>query len=198
MDGFFERSKRLLDVIVASVGLVACLPVLLCAGLALRMTLGRPVLFRQERTGLGEEPFTVLKLRTMRSGPGTDGERLTRLGRALRTSSIDELPQLLNVLRGDMSLVGPRPLPTEYLPLYNAAQARRHEVRPGITGLAQVNGRNTVDWLERLALDTDYVERRNLRLDLSILARTVVVTLSRTGVTEAGHASMTPFRGTAP
>ena len=191
----FERSKRVLDMTVGGLGLVVCAPLLAAAAMAVGLTLGRPVLFRQARAGLGGHPFTVLKLRTMRSSPGTDAERLTRLGRALRTSSIDELPQLLNVVRGDMSLVGPRPLPIAYLPLYDATQARRHEVRPGITGLAQVNGRNTVDWPRRLALDVDYVKRRSLRLDLSILARTVVVALGRSGVTEAGHASMSPFQG---
>lgn len=189
-------TKRLIDVLLAGSALLLTAPLLAIAALAVRVTLGRPVLFRQERAGLYGQPFTVLKLRTMRHGSGTDAERLTGCGAIMRNWSIDELPQLVNVLRGDMSLVGPRPLPTGYLPLYNPEQRRRHDVRPGITGWAQINGRNTVDWPERLAFDIDYVERRNLRFDLWILLRTLAVAFGRHGVNESEQTPMTPFRGT--
>jgi lipopolysaccharide/colanic/teichoic acid biosynthesis glycosyltransferase len=159
------------------------------------------VLFRQVRPGLYGRPFTLLKFRTMTDARGSDGalladgQRLTRFGAALRRSSLDELLQLWNVLRGDMSLVGPRPLLMEYLPLYNAQQARRHEVRPGITGWAQVQGRNALSWDERFALDLWYVENRSLLLDLRILALTAGRVLSRRGVSQQGHATVEYFRG---
>jgi lipopolysaccharide/colanic/teichoic acid biosynthesis glycosyltransferase len=155
------------------------------------------VLFRQVRPGLAGQPFELVKFRTMRSGTGSDAERLTSLGRFLRSTSLDELPELWNVLRGDMSLVGPRPLLVEYLDLYSPRQARRHEVRPGITGLAQVAGRNLVGWDERFELDVEYVERRSLGLDLRILWRTAVAVVRREGVTAEGEATMPPFRGSA-
>jgi lipopolysaccharide/colanic/teichoic acid biosynthesis glycosyltransferase len=190
--------KRVVDVIGAGVGLlVACIPMAIIA-VALRLTMGSPVLFRQVRPGRRGELFTILKFRTMRSGEGSDAERLTSLGRWLRATSLDELPELWNVLRGDMSLVGPRPLLVEYLPLYSQRQARRHEVRPGLTGLAQVAGRNLVDWDERFELDVEYVETRSLALDLRIIGRTVAAVLRREGISGEGEATMAPFRGSEP
>ena len=198
-----DAAKRLLDVAAAAAGLVATGPVLLAAMAVVRVRMGSPVLFRQQRPGLGGRPFEVLKLRTMRDAADRDGrplpdaERLTRLGRLLRSTSVDELPQLWNVLRGDMSLVGPRPLLMEYLPLYSAEQARRHEVRPGITGWAQVNGRNAVSWDERFAMDVWYVDHRSLRLDLAILLRTLLKVVRREGVTQQGSATAERFTGSA-
>jgi lipopolysaccharide/colanic/teichoic acid biosynthesis glycosyltransferase len=160
---------------------------------------GRPILFRQRRAGQGGRLFTILKFRTMTSaaerGSAGDEARITRLGAFLRATSLDELPELLNVLKGDMSLVGPRPLLPEYLDRYTAEQARRHEVKPGVTGLAQVNGRNEVDWGRRLALDVWYVDHRSLLLDLRILLRTFGVVFSRRGINAAGHATMPEFQG---
>jgi lipopolysaccharide/colanic/teichoic acid biosynthesis glycosyltransferase len=194
-------SKRLLDVAGALVLGLATLPLLALAALAVRLAMGSPVLYRQARAGLHGRPFTLLKLRTMRAtAPGedalaSDGVRLTRLGRWLRATSVDELPQLWNVLRGDMALVGPRPLLPEYLPRYSAEQARRHEVRPGLTGLAQIRGRNGLPWPERLALDVWYVDHRSLRLDLAILLATAAAVVRRDGVSAAGHATMPEFQG---
>jgi lipopolysaccharide/colanic/teichoic acid biosynthesis glycosyltransferase len=164
--------------------------------------LGRPVLFRQRRPGLYEKPFTIVKFRTMREanpkvGLITDADRLTPFGSALRSTSLDELPTLWNVLRGDMSLVGPRPLLMEYLPRYTPEQARRHDVRPGITGLAQVSGRNAIDWEERLRADVDYVERRSISLDFAILARTILSVLRREGISAVGEVTMPEFPGSA-
>ena len=187
--------KRGIDAAVSAVVLaVAAIPMLAIA-LVVRITMGSPVLFRQERPGLHGRPFALVKFRTMRSGPGTDAERLTRLGRFLRSTSLDELPELLNVLRGDMSLVGPRPLLTSYLDLYSPEQARRHEVRPGITGLAQVSGRNAVEWEERFRLDVLYVDTWTIGTDLKILLRTLGSILSRQGISADGHATMPPFTG---
>ena len=188
-------TKRLFDVVAAAVLLVVTAPVLLVAALAVRATMGAPVLFRQARVGQGGRVFTLLKLRTMRTGAGRDADRLTALGRVLRSTSIDELPQLWNVLRGDMSLVGPRPLLPEYLGRYSPEQARRHEVRPGLTGLAQVEGRNTASWEERLALDVAYVDSWTIGGDLRIMARTVASVLGRRGVSAEGHATMPEFQG---
>lgn len=190
-------TKRALDVACSSVGLlVAVLPMGIIAVL-IRLRMGSPVLFRQERPGLGGRPFTLIKFRTMRAGAGDDDVRLTRLGRFLRTTSLDELPELWNVLVGDMSLVGPRPLLVEYLPRYSARQARRHEVRPGLTGLAQVEGRNLVAWEERFELDVRYVDTRSLALDLRIIARTVSAVLRREGISGEGEATMAPFQGSS-
>ena len=180
--------KRSFDFVVAALGLLLLLPLLAVVAGVVRVGLGSPVLFRQVRPGMGGRPFTVLKFRTMRDALGPGGEplpderRLTRLGRLLRSTSLDELPELLNVVRGDMSLVGPRPLLTKYLPYYTERERRRHEVRPGITGWAQVNGRNTVTWSERLEMDVWYVENRSLWLDLRILALTLVSITKRDGV----------------
>jgi sugar transferase EpsL len=194
--------KRALDVMVAGAGLLVLSPLLLVLALAVRLTLGSPVLFRQTRPGLHGHPFTLVKFRTMKDATRPDGtalpdaDRLTRFGRLLRASSLDELPELWNVLRGDMSLVGPRPLLMRYLPRYTAEQARRHEVRPGITGWAQVNGRNATSWEERLAMDVWYVDNRSLGLDLRILGRTVRQVLVREGISHPGSATMHEFTGT--
>lgn len=188
-------AKRALDLAVALPALVILSPVMLAVALAVRVALGPGVLFRQTRPGLGGAPFTILKFRTMRAGGGPDAERLTPLGRFLRATSLDELPELVNVLRGEMSLVGPRPLLMEYLPLYTPRQARRHDTLPGVTGWAQVNGRNAAGWDERLAMDVWYVEHRSLGLDLRILARTFAAVLRREGVNAPGSATMPKFTG---
>jgi lipopolysaccharide/colanic/teichoic acid biosynthesis glycosyltransferase len=163
--------------------------------LAVWLGLGRPIFFRQERAGVQGRPFGLIKFRTMRSGAGTDAERLTPFGRALRRTSLDELPELWNILRGEMSLVGPRPLPTHYLPRYTPEQARRHAVRPGLTGWAQVHGRNTLAWEEKFRLDVWYVDHQSLALDLRILWVTVWQVASGRGVSAAGEAPMTEFVG---
>jgi lipopolysaccharide/colanic/teichoic acid biosynthesis glycosyltransferase len=192
---FARAVKAAADRMVAAAALVVAAPVLALVAAAVRVGFGRPVLFRQVRPGLGGRPFALVKFRTMRDGPGGDGERLTRLGRFLRSCSLDELPELWNVMRGDMSLVGPRPLLTQYLERYTPEQSRRHEVRPGITGWAQVHGRNAVSWDERLALDVWYVDHWSLALDARILARTLWTVASRRGITAAGSDSMPEFRG---
>lgn len=181
--------KRLLDVAGALILLALLAPALALAALLVRLSLGRPVLFRQVRAGRGGRPFAVLKLRTMRDGPGDDAARLTPLGRALRAAALDEVPQLVNVLRGEMSLVGPRPLPLDYLPLYTPREATRHGVRPGLCGLAQAEGRNAVPWDRKLALDADYAARVTLRGDLRIMARCAWVVLRGRGVAAPGHAT---------
>jgi sugar transferase EpsL len=193
--------KRALDVAVSAVALVVLWPLMTAIGILILFTLGSPVLFVQRRPGLGGRPFRLVKFRTMhREGdhagaPPTDATRLTSVGRLLRSTSLDELPELWNVLRGEMSLVGPRPLLVEYLPLYTPQQARRHEVRPGITGWAQVNGRNAISWPQRFALDVWYVDNQSVWLDLRILAMTVWRVLRREGVTAEGEATMTRFTG---
>lgn len=193
--------KRLIDVVASAAGLLILFPLLAVVALAVRIGLGSPVFFRQERPGLHGRTFRLVKFRTMRDAAGPDGrllpdaERMTQLGRMLRSTSLDEFPELWNVLRGDMSLVGPRPLLAEYLPLYSPRQARRHEVRPGITGWAQVNGRNAVGWKERLEMDVWYVENCSLALDLRILLRTIAAVFARRGISHAGHATMERFRG---
>ena len=193
--------KRALDVTAALLGLVLlCLAILFIAVLV-GVKLGRPVLFRQIRPGLHGKPFEMLKFRTMGDARGPDGEplpdaeRLTEFGKLLRSTSLDELPELWNVLKGEMSLVGPRPLLMEYLPLYSAQQMRRHEVRPGITGWAQVNGRNAISWEEKFRLDVWYVDHRSLTLDLRILARTVMTALRRQGITAENAATVERFTG---
>lgn len=196
--------KRLLDIIFASVALLLLSPVLLVAALAILLTMGRPVLFRQKRPGLHGKPFEIVKFRTMRAlRPGedaiaADGLRLTKLGRFLRATSLDELPELWNVLKGEMSLVGPRPLLMHYLPLYSPEQARRHEVRPGVTGWAQVNGRNALSWDDKFALDIWYVDHRSLWLDLRIIGATIGQVFARRGISAEGSATMHEFRGNAP
>lgn len=193
--------KRLLDIIIAAAALVLLSPVLLLLVWQIRRKLGTPVLFRQVRPGRGGIPFVMYKFRTMRDAedengrPLPDAERLTPFGRKLRAASLDELPELWNVLKGDMSLVGPRPLLMEYLPLYNAEQRRRHLVRPGITGWAQVNGRNAISWPEKFRLDVWYVENRSLLLDIKILFLTVKKVLDRSGINSEGEATAAKFTG---
>lgn len=177
------------------------LPLLVVVAVLVRWKLGRPVFFRQLRPGYRAQPFRILKFRTMldRNDAGgkplPDAERLTDFGRRLRASSLDELPELLQVLSGKMSLVGPRPLMMEYIPLYSERQRRRHEARPGLTGWAQIHGRNSLDWAERLEMDVWYVENRSLWLDIKILARTIGLVLSRKGITAEGQATLQPFKG---
>jgi len=194
--------KRTFDVVVA-LGLILVLwPVMLATAVLIAWRMGCPVIFRQQRPGLNGRPFDVLKFRTMSDKVGPDGQplpdeaRLTALGDALRRFSLDELPQLFNVLRGEMSLVGPRPLLTEYLPLYTSDQMRRHEVRPGVTGWTQVNGRNALSWEDKFALDVWYVDHRSFWLDLKILAMTVGRVFSGSGVSKEGFATTEKFRGT--
>lgn len=193
--------KRAVDVVVASVVLAASLPVQVGVAITVRTSMGSPVLFRQPRPGKDGVVFELVKFRTMRNPDAervTDAERLTPLGRFLRSTSLDELPTLWNVVKGDMSLVGPRPLLVEYLPRYSPEQARRHEVRPGITGLAQVSGRNAISWEQKLTLDVEYVDHQSLALDLQILARTAVSVLRRHGISAQGEATMAPFLGGGP
>ncbi|KQR62528.1 sugar transferase [Acidovorax sp. Leaf160] len=196
--------KRLFDIVCATVALVLLALPLLWLAWRVRRRLGSPVLFRQQRPGLHGQPFLMFKFRTMtdaRDAQGAlrpDGERLTAFGRWLRSTSLDELPELINVLRGDMSLVGPRPLLMEYLPLYSKEQMRRHDVRPGITGWAQVNGRNALRWEDKFAFDVWYVDHRSLRLDLRILWMTVAQVLRRDGINAPGEATVAPFTGSAP
>ena len=187
--------KRLWETILVLLTMVLWLPLLLTVALTVLVTMGRPVWFRQERAGKGGRPFRILKFRTMRSGEGSDTERLTRVGRVLRATSLDELPQLLQVLTGTMALVGPRPLPIRYLPRYTPQQNRRHEVLPGITGWAQVHGRNALDWETKLRYDVDYVDSRSLFLDLKILWLTVWQVFSARGISAAGEATMSEFTG---
>jgi len=198
----YQHWKRILDLALVTGSLVIAVPLGLVVAVFVRSRLGRPVLFHQERAGWMGRPFVLVKFRTMTDARDThgvllpDAARLTSFGRWLRRTSLDELPTLWNVLRGDMSLVGPRPLPVRYLPRYSPTQARRHEVRPGITGLAQVNGRNERTWEEKFAIDLDYVNRASLLLDLRILIRTLVVVLRQSGVTQSGHATAEEFEGT--
>lgn len=200
----YPPMKRLLDVMVALVGLVVLSPVMLAIGVAVFAKLGRPVLFSQVRPGRGGVPFRILKFRTMCEPASTTGEklsdkdRLSDFGRWLRSTSLDELPELVNIVKGEMSLVGPRPLLMEYLDLYTPEQMRRHEVRPGLTGWAQIHGRNAITWEERFALDLWYVENRSIWLDLRILFRTVQQVVGRADISHPSHVTMEPFRGTPP
>ncbi|WP_269527134.1 sugar transferase [Coraliomargarita parva] len=187
--------KRVFDIFV-SLGLLLVLIVPLAGLLLIQyMVMGAPAFFRQVRAGHGGRPFRIVKFRTMRSGQGSDAERLTRWGQLLRSTSLDELPELWNVLKGEMSLVGPRPLPTIYIERYSADQARRHEVLPGITGWAQVNGRNGLSWERQFELDLWYVEHRSLRLDLKILAMTLFTVIRRENISEDGQATRSEFLG---
>ena len=196
--------KRLLDIFGAAIGLIVFSPVLILIAQMIQREMGSPVLFRQARPGRGGKPFQMIKFRTMRDAidahgrPLPDAERLTKLGRFLRSSSLDELPELWNVLKGDMSLVGPRPLLMEYLPLYSPEQARRHELRPGVTGWAQVNGRNAISWEEKFALDVWYIDNRSLWLDLKIIWFTIRKVIKRDGISAAGEATMSKFTGSKP
>lgn len=193
--------KRLFDLLLAALALIVLSPVLLLVSLLVALGQGFPILFRQPRPGYRGEIFTVFKFRTMRQAtdhngaPLPDERRLTKLGKFLRATSLDELPELFNVLRGEMSIVGPRPLLIQYLPLYNAEQARRHDVLPGITGWAQVHGRNAITWQEKFKLDVWYVDHWTFWLDLKILALTLLKVLKREGVSQPGQATAEPFRG---
>lgn len=193
--------KRVLDILVSVFALVVVSPLLLVLILLVRCKLGRPVFFRQERAGKNGQAFWIIKLRSMTDGRDADGrllpdaERLTPFGQWLRATSMDELPELWNILKGEMSLVGPRPLPVHYLPRYTAGQARRHEVLPGLTGWAQIHGRNHTTWSERFRLDVWYVDNQNILLDLKIMAITVYKVLGRKGVSAEGEATMHEFTG---
>ncbi len=190
-----RRVKRLADVALAATGLALGAPLLVATAAAVRVSLGAPVIFSQERPGLHGKSFTLRKFRTMRQGDASDAERLTRIGSLLRTLSLDELPTLWNVLVGDMSIVGPRPLLTRYLGRYSSEQARRHDVLPGLTGLAQVRGRNALSWSEKLALDVWYVDHWDLMLDAQIMLETVVSVVTRRGISAPGHVTMPEFMG---
>ena len=190
--------KRIADVQLVLLAAPVWVPLAAVVALAVRFALGRPVFFCDLRAGRGGRPFRLVKFRTMLVGPGTDAERLTPFGRFLRTSSLDELPEFWNVLKGDMSLVGPRPLPVRYLPRYTAEQARRHEVRPGITGWAQVNGRNALEWDEKFRLDVEYVDNRSLWFDLRILLMTAWQLLRPRHISHDGEATMSEFVGCQP
>ena len=198
-----EALKRCFDAVMALVLLTFFFPIMCVIAVAIRCTMGSPVLYRQVRPGLHGRPFTMYKFRTMTNDRDPEGrllpdsERLTRLGRFLRSTSLDELPELVNVIRGDMSLVGPRPLLMEYLPLYTPEQARRHEVRPGITGWAQVNGRNGITWEEKFRMDVWYVDNWSFWLDVKILWLTVRAVLRREGISAEGHATMPKFTGSS-
>lgn len=193
--------KRLFDILVSFTAIVVLSPVILITYAVILRRLGSPVFFVQERPGMNEVPFNVYKFRTMREAYGADGEaladeeRMTKTGAAIRKMSLDELPQLFNVLKGDMSLVGPRPLLMEYLPLYSERQRKRHSVRPGITGMAQVNGRNAISWTDKFELDVWYVENRSLFLDIKIIFQTAWKILRRSDVSQAGRVTVDKFDG---
>lgn len=194
--------KRLLDIVIASIALVLLSPLYFYVAYKVKKNLGSPVLFRQVRPGLHGKPFEMIKFRTMKDAvdeqgnPLPDSERLTPFGKMLRSTSLDEMPELWNVIKGDMSVVGPRPLLIEYLPLYNKEQAKRHDVRPGMTGYAQVNGRNAISWEQKFKLDTWYVENRSLWLDFKIMLQTVKKVIAKDDISEAGEATMSKFTGT--
>jgi len=194
--------KRFLDIIIASIALIILSPLYFYVAYKVKKNLGSPVLFRQVRPGLNGKPFEMIKFRSMKDAvdahgnPLPDTERLTPFGKMLRSSSLDEMPELWNVIKGDMSIVGPRPLLMEYLPLYNQEQAKRHLVRPGMTGHAQVNGRNAISWEEKFKLDTWYVENQSVWLDFKIMLKTVKKVLAKDDINEAGEATMTKFTGT--
>ncbi|MFW5993127.1 MAG: sugar transferase [Desulfohalobiaceae bacterium] len=202
---FYTRyGKRMCDLALAVPGLVTISPFLAAIALLVRIKLGSPILFRQERPGLNGTPFTMYKFRTMTDDRDAEGEllldekRLSRFGRFLRSTSMDELPELLNVLKGDMSIVGPRPLLMQYLERYTPKQARRHEAKPGITGWAQVNGRNAITWEEKFGMDVWYVDNQGLLLDAKILALTLIKALRREGISQAGQATAEEFKGSRP
>ncbi len=194
--------KRLFDIIIASTALILLAPLYAFVAYKVKKNLGSPVLFRQVRPGLHGKPFEMIKFRTMKDAldangqPLPDSERLTAFGKMLRSTSLDEMPELWNVIKGDMSIVGPRPLLTEYLPLYNEEQAKRHNVRPGMTGHAQVNGRNAIGWEEKFKLDTWYVEHQSTLLDFKIMFKTVHKVLAKDDISAEGEATMTRFTGT--
>ncbi|WP_276510669.1 sugar transferase [Vibrio coralliilyticus] len=193
--------KRLFDFLASLFGLVVFSPVIIFVAWKIRRTLGSPVLFRQSRPGLNGQPFEMVKFRTMKDVVDTEGtllpdsERMTPFGAKLRSTSLDELPELWNVLKGDMSMVGPRPLLMQYLPLYNEEQARRHEVRPGVTGWAQINGRNAISWEDKFKLDVWYVDNRTFLLDIKIIFLTIKKIFAKEGISAEGHVTVEPFKG---
>lgn len=193
--------KRIFDIVFSFLGLIVFFPALVILSVMIRLKLGSPIFFTQVRPGLGGKPFKMVKFRTMRDAvdndgiPLPDGERMTAFGSMLRSTSLDELPELWNVLKGEMSLVGPRPLLMQYLPLYSVEQNRRHEVRPGVTGWAQINGRNSVSWDEKFKLDTWYVDNQSILLDIKIIILTVKKVLVRDGISQENNATMAPFMG---
>lgn len=194
-------AKRIMDVVLSGLAMVILGPLLIALGILVRIKLGAPVFFRQERPGLAEKPFNIFKFRTMAEKYGPDGQalpdeqRMTRLGTMMRRLSLDELPELVNVFRGEMSLVGPRPLLMEYLPLYSDRQRRRHLAKPGLTGWAQVNGRNALSWEEKFDLDIWYVDHRSIWLDLKIIALTIKMLFLREGIEHGSHVTMPRFNG---
>lgn len=194
-------TKRLLDILASGMGLLVLLPFLVIIGVVIALKLGRPIFFTQTRPGLHARPFNMIKFRTMTDARDSEGnllpdaERLTPFGKFLRSTSLDELPELWNVLKGDMSLVGPRPLLMQYVPLYSKEQARRHEVRPGITGWAQINGRNALNWEDKFKLDIWYVDNQSFLLDLRILWMTILKVVRRDGISAQGEATMSAFTG---
>lgn len=196
--------KRVFDFLVSLCALVLLSPLMALLAWKIRKNLGSPVLFRQVRPGLNGKPFEMIKFRSMKNSLDDNGlvlpdsERMTPFGSRLRNSSLDELPELWNVLKGDMSLVGPRPLLMDYLPLYDEQQARRHEVRPGVTGWAQINGRNAISWEEKFKLDVCYVDNRSFLLDIKILFLTIAKVFSKEDISEAGHVTMSSFKGSKP
>ncbi len=196
-----QRIKRIFDFMIALIGIIIASPILLIVAILVRLNLGSPILFRQPRVGLNGEVFEMVKFRTMKDAKDAKGhllpddERLTKFGQFLRQSSLDELPELFNVLKGDMSLVGPRPLLVEYLPLYSKEQMRRHEVRPGITGYAQINGRNNISWAKKFELDVYYVDNYRLSLDFKILTQTVGKVLKQSDISQEGHVTVEKFNG---
>lgn len=193
--------KRLLDFLLSLIALIVLSPLIFIIAVLVRIKLGKPVIFKQERPGKNEKVFTMYKFRTMTNEKDKDGKllpdevRLTRFGRFLRSTSLDELPELINIIKGDMSIVGPRPLLVEYLPLYNEEQKRRHLERPGLTGLAQVNGRNNLDWESKFKEDVFYIENISLKLDVKIIFKTIIKVFKREGITETGSATMHKFEG---
>lgn len=196
-----QRIKRVLEFIIALIGLILASPILLVVAILVKTKLGSPILFRQQRVGLNGEIFEMVKFRTMKDATDSEGnplpdeERLTKFGQLLRKTSLDELPELWNVLKGEMSLVGPRPLLVEYLPLYSKEQMKRHDVRPGITGYAQVNGRNNISWTKKFELDVYYVENFSLWLDVKILFQTVAKVLGQADINQEGNVTMEKFNG---
>ena len=196
-----QKIKRIIDFLLALIGLILASPILLVVAILVKTKLGSPILFRQQRVGLNGEIFEMVKFRTMKDATDSEGnplpdeERLTKFGQLLRKTSLDELPELWNVLKGDMSLVGPRPLLVEYLPLYSKEQMKRHDVRPGITGYAQVNGRNNISWTKKFELDVYYVENFSLWLDVKILFKTVAKVLGQADINQEGNVTMEKFNG---
>jgi undecaprenyl phosphate N,N'-diacetylbacillosamine 1-phosphate transferase len=194
--------KRILDFILSLAAIIILIPVLLIVAILVRTKLGTPVIFKQERPGLNEKIFTLYKFRTMTDERDEEGNllpdmiRLTKFGKLLRSTSLDELPELFNILKGDMAIVGPRPLLVRYLPLYNEHQKHRHDVRPGFTGYAQVNGRNSITWEDKFDLDVEYTQRVSLLMDIGIILKTIKVVLLREGISSETSSTMEEFRGT--